>query len=56
MEKLTILVDMDDVIEGLGPPWIEYLNNRFGTDEKWEHIDDWNFEKFIYYYRFVIQL
>ena len=32
MEKLTILVDMDDCIENLSVAWVGYLNDRYGTD------------------------
>lgn len=37
MNKLTVLVDMDDTLENLCATWVEYLNERHGTNV---HIDD----------------
>ena len=39
---MTILVDMDDVLEKLVVGWVRYINERFGTDVKPEDVNDWN--------------
>ena len=39
---MTILVDMDDVIEKLVDGWVDYNNEKFGTDVKPEDVRDWN--------------
>lgn len=46
MRKLTILIDMDDVMVDFVPAWVNYLNNRFGTKVKPEDIDDWHMKNF----------
>ena len=46
MQKLTILVDMDDVLERLVDAWCEALNQRHGTSVRSEDIDDWDIAKF----------
>jgi len=46
MEKLTILIDMDDTIEDLVPAWAECLNKRYGTNVSPEDITDWNIRMF----------
>lgn len=42
MKNLTVLVDMDDTIEGLLQAWVESLNKTHGTtvkkDDVTEHI------------------
>lgn len=45
MKKLTILVDMDDTLENLNKPWIEYLNEKYGTNVNPEDINEWNMAK-----------
>lgn len=45
MKKLTILVDMDDTIENLSEAWINYLNNRYGTNVRPKDICEWSIEK-----------
>lgn len=42
MEKLIVLVDMDDVLESLSSAWVCYLNNRHGTVVKLSDITDWD--------------
>lgn len=44
--KLTILVDMDDVLEDLLPAWTTWLNNKHGTSVKPEDIVEWQIDKF----------
>lgn len=39
---MTILVDMDDVLERLVPAWVRYINERFGTSVRPEEVRDWN--------------
>jgi len=46
MRKLTILVDMDDTVEGLLSAWLYALNKDFGTDIGYDDIDGWNITKF----------
>lgn len=45
MKKLTILVDMDDVLENLCEAWIKYLNIHNGTKVKMSDITDWDITK-----------
>ena len=45
MKKLTILIDMDDTIEGLLPAWVEYLNNRYGTTVSPDDVKEWDITK-----------
>lgn len=45
MEQLTILVDMDDTIENLCEPWVEYLNDRYGTTVTTNDITSWDIAK-----------
>lgn len=45
MQKLTILVDMDDTIESLANAWVDYLNARHGTTTKLTDITDWDISK-----------
>ena len=40
--KLTILVDMDDVLENLVECWVAELNLRFGTTVSIEDVTTWN--------------
>lgn len=42
---MTILVDMDDVIEQLVAGWVEYLNKRYGTAVTPADVHDWNMSK-----------
>jgi len=42
---MTILVDMDDVIELLVPAWVSYINNRYGTDTRPEDVAEWDMSK-----------
>lgn len=46
MKKLTLLVDMDDVLECLVDAWCKELNRRHGTSVVTEDIDDWAIAKF----------
>lgn len=46
MKKLTILIDMDDVLDDLLEVWIEELNSLFGTSVKADEVTDWNLQKF----------
>ncbi len=39
---MTILVDMDDVLEQIVAGWIAMLNERYGTDVKYEDVKCWN--------------
>ena len=46
MKKFVICVDMDDTIEDLITPWIEYLNKKHGLNVNPAEVDDWAIEKF----------
>ena len=39
---MTVLVDMDDVLERLVAGWVEFLNERHGTNVTPEEVTDWN--------------
>lgn len=39
---MTILVDMDDVMEQLVAGWIALLNERYGTNTRYEDVTSWN--------------
>jgi len=42
--KLTVLVDMDDVMEDLLPAWIEALNEKCGRNVFVGDVTKWNFD------------
>lgn len=44
--KLTVLVDLDDVLGGLGEAWVKALNKKHGTSVKRSDVVDWEIEKF----------
>lgn len=39
---MTILIDMDDVIEQLARAWVQYLNDRYGTDVSPDDVHEWD--------------
>lgn len=39
---MTILVDMDDVLELLVAGWVQYLNDKFGTEVTLDKVTDWD--------------
>lgn len=39
---MTILIDMDDVLEDLVSGWVYYINDRFGTHVRPQDVKDWN--------------
>lgn len=39
---MTILVDMDDVLEQLVAGWVAYLNDKYGTTKRTEDVRSWN--------------
>lgn len=43
---LTILIDMDDVLENLSSAWVNMLNKRYGTRVKREDLTDWDMSQF----------
>lgn len=45
MRKLTVLVDMDDTIEGLSLAWCQYLNWKYGTNVPYEAVNQWDVSK-----------
>lgn len=45
MRKLTILVDMDDTVEHLIEPWVQYLNEKHGTSVSVNDIRSWDIQK-----------
>jgi len=46
MKALTVLVDMDDVLENLCDTWLSVLNERHGTSVGVEDIQEWDITKF----------
>lgn len=46
MRSLTVLVDMDDTIEGLLQAWVNYLNERHGTTVDKEDVTEWDVSMF----------
>lgn len=44
--ETVILVDMDDVMVDLVGHWVDYLNEKYNTNVKFEDITDWNFSMF----------
>lgn len=42
---MTILVDMDDVLENLSEAWIGALNEEYGTEVDYREERDWKMEK-----------
>lgn len=42
---MTILVDMDDVLENLSEAWIDALNEEYGTEVDYREERDWKMEK-----------
>lgn len=42
---MTILVDMDDVLENLSEAWIAALNEEYGTEVDYQQTRDWKMEK-----------
>lgn len=46
MKRFTILIDMDDTIEGLLEGWIAWLNDRYGTEVDWKTIRSWDIQPY----------
>lgn len=46
MKKLTVLVDMDDTVEGLLQAWVNYLNTHYGTTVNKDDVTEWDVYKF----------
>ena len=44
--NLTILVDVDNVLENLDTIWVQELNKKYNTKVSPEDITDWKIEKF----------
>lgn len=42
MKQLTVLVDMDDTLENLCTPWVQYLNEKYGTTVTTDDVKDWD--------------
>ena len=42
---MTILIDMDDVLEQLVAGWCAYLHDRYGTDTVASDVKEWNMSK-----------
>lgn len=45
MRKLTVLVDMDDVLELLSKGWVEYLNDKYHLNVNWRDVKQWDVSK-----------
>jgi len=45
MKKLTILVDMDDTIEGLLDAWLDCVNEKYGYHTVHEDVVNWDVSK-----------
>lgn len=46
MKRLTVLVDMDDVLEDLLGAWVAALNGQYGLSVQKDSITDWDVSKF----------
>lgn len=46
MKKLTILLDLDDVLNNQCELWIERLNSKYGLNMKYNDVTDWDMKKF----------
>lgn len=46
MKKLTILIDMDDVLEELTETWISEINRKFGTSVKSSDVVSWDIAQY----------
>ena len=46
MKKLTVLIDMDDVLEDLLPAWVEYLNEKYNCAVRPSNITGWTMADF----------
>jgi len=46
MKPLTILVDVDDVLENLCEEWVRRLNEKYGTSVSYEDVTEWDIAKF----------
>ena len=44
-KNMTILVDMDDVLEQLVAGWCAYLHDRYGTETTASDVKEWNMSK-----------
>lgn len=44
--KITLLVDMDDTIDELLPAWVQWLNEKFGTNVTPKEITEWKISTF----------
>lgn len=42
MKKLTVLVDMDGVLENLSEEWVKVLNERYGTTASHSDVREWD--------------
>ena len=45
-QRLTILVDVDDVINNLCECWCDWLNEHYGTSVTYRDVTEWNIVKF----------
>lgn len=45
MKALTVLVDMDDTLENLCEEWVNYLNDKYGTEVEHSDITEWDMSK-----------
>lgn len=43
MKQLTIITDLDDVLENLCQVWVKVLNAAFNRDVKYDEISQWDF-------------
>lgn len=46
MNSLTLILDLDDVLENQAELWVEELNRRHQRDVAYEDLDGWNIEPF----------
>lgn len=46
MKSLTVLVDLDGIINDLLQAWVDYLNKRYDTAVKKDDITEWNIDVF----------
>ena len=41
-KQITVLVDVDNVLEDLDTPWVKAVNDKYGTNVKVSDITNWN--------------
>lgn len=45
-KNITILIDIDDVLNNLCEEWCNLLNNKYGCNVDYENVTDWDISRF----------